>query len=97
MFSSSLRISFYTRKKKKKKNYLDEIRSEEQKLLAKVGFIQSFVGAVIPVVPTSAVVITFLVHTLLRYPLSTPQVTTICFGMIANSLHSVLAFSTEIS
>ena len=51
-----------------------KIRNEERKILAKVGFIQSFLLAIIPTIPTAAVVITFLVHTLLKYPLTAPQV-----------------------
>ncbi|XP_077967877.1 ATP-binding cassette sub-family C member 5-like isoform X2 [Styela clava] len=65
------------------------IRSDERKVLTKQAMIQSLQISVVPIVPVLSTVLTFLVHTLMGYPLYPDQAFTVI--AIFNAMRFILA------
>ncbi|XP_038609802.1 multidrug resistance-associated protein 9 [Tachyglossus aculeatus] len=69
---------------------IQAIRTMEKKLLEKAGYVQSGNSSLTPIVSTVAIVLTFIVHTLLKQELTPP----VAFSVIA--MFNVMKFSIAI-
>ncbi|XP_048402989.1 ATP-binding cassette sub-family C member 12 isoform X4 [Stegostoma tigrinum] len=68
---------------------IHDVRKTERKILEKAGYVQSVNTSVIPIVPTLATVLTFVVHTLLGYELTASTAFTVI--AVFNSMKFSLA------
>lgn len=68
---------------------IKKIRSAERKVLTKQAMIQSLQISVVPIVPVLSTVLTFLVHTLMGYPLYADEAFTVI--SIFNAMRFILA------
>uniref|UniRef100_H3AXD2 ATP-binding cassette sub-family C member 5 n=1 Tax=Latimeria chalumnae TaxID=7897 RepID=H3AXD2_LATCH len=65
-----------------------DVRKHERKILEKAGYVQSVNSAITPIVPTLAIILTFVVHTVLKLELNA----TVAFTVIAifNAMRFIL-------
>ncbi|XP_059848901.1 ATP-binding cassette sub-family C member 12 [Hypanus sabinus] len=69
---------------------ISDVRKNEKKILEKAGYVQSVNSSLVPIVPTLATVLTFVVHTLLGYELTA----SVAFTVIA--VFNVMKFTLAV-